>query len=125
MKDAPGSFLDPSGDYYWIYTLDKQMVSLEKDDYLVWLYEDQVDGPPDLVLKPLLLPVLFDDWNEVCKKNIRSLLAWHLGVQAVDSWLDSTDTGYPATARQAIEDGNAEYVLHHLEEDFNDHCPLC
>ena len=47
--------------------------------------------------------------------RIEALLIEHLGSKkAADAWLDSPDTGYPTTARDAIDAGHAEYVLQDL-----------
>ncbi len=51
--------------------------------------------------------------------RIRALLLLHLGsMKAVDAWLDSPDTGYPTTARDAINAGHAEFVLRDLESQW-------
>ena len=48
--------------------------------------------------------------------RIRASLLDHLGSdEAVDAWLDSTDTVFPTTPRDAIEAGQAEAVLKYLE----------
>lgn len=49
-------------------------------------------------------------------RHIRSALAAHMGsVNAADAWLDSRDTGYPTTARDAIREGRGLDVLGDLE----------
>jgi hypothetical protein len=51
--------------------------------------------------------------------RIRSLLAEHLGSEAAaDVWLNSTDTGYPTTAMDAIRDGKADLILDDLENQY-------
>jgi hypothetical protein len=51
--------------------------------------------------------------------RIRALLLDHLGSpKAVDAWLDSPDTGYPTTARDAVNAGHAEFVLKDLESQW-------
>ncbi|WP_165074932.1 hypothetical protein [Paludisphaera rhizosphaerae] len=48
-----------------------------------------------------------------------AILIEHLGSQeAADAWLDSPDTGYPTTARDAILASRGEFVLQDLESQW-------
>lgn len=53
------------------------------------------------------------------EQKIRAILVEHLGSEnAADAWLDSEHTGYPTSARDAIENGHAELVLADLESQW-------
>ena len=55
--------------------------------------------------------------------QIQALLIEHLGSEAAaNAWLDSRSTGYPTTARDAVEAGHAEFVLADLESQWGP-CP--
>lgn len=56
--------------------------------------------------------------------RIVAALIRHLGSQeAADAWLDSPDTGYPTTARDAMRDGHADYVLRDLQAQWGPNPP--